>query len=127
VSYKLERSIQIITKGVASMLTSQQFLGNKLWNMALFAFVDVANVCPNAVSGEYSPEYHLTGRHIERRFKFTWGKPVVSLVLRRPSKDIRSIKLTTEIPRRTKRQCDLGSTFISGDGSCLNSEVLWGG
>jgi hypothetical protein len=53
--------------------------------MALFAFVDVANVCSNAVSGEYSPEYHLTGRHpdIERRFKFTWGEPVVSLVLRR--------------------------------------------
>jgi hypothetical protein len=34
-----------------------------LWNFALLQFLDASNSCPNPVSGEYSPIFHLTGKH----------------------------------------------------------------
>jgi hypothetical protein len=54
-----ERGIQTLAKGVGAMFCRQTFLGNKTWNLAVFAWSDASNVCPNETSGEYSPEYFL--------------------------------------------------------------------
>ena len=79
-----ERSMQTVEKGVAAVLVHQFHLGNKMWPTALLAFLMASNCCPNKLSGEYSPYYWVTGKHpdIMRWFKFYWGQPVVSVVLR---------------------------------------------
>jgi hypothetical protein len=68
----VEMSIQTVVKGLGAMFSSQEYLPNSLWNLALLEFLDASNSCPNAVSGEYSPIFHLTRKHplVLERFKF---------------------------------------------------------
>jgi hypothetical protein len=79
----VERSIQTVVKGMGAMFVNQEHLPNTVWSLALLEFIDASNACPNAVSGEYSRWYHLTGRHpvISERFRFRFGQPVVSVIL----------------------------------------------
>jgi hypothetical protein len=78
-----ERGIQTLAKGVGAMFCRQTFLGNK----TVLAWIDASNVCPNETSGEYSPEYFLTGIHPNlSRFRFYYGQPVVSVILKQQQK-----------------------------------------
>jgi hypothetical protein len=82
-----ERSMQTVLKGVASIFVTAVFLSHHFWSLALLAFLNASNCTPNTQSGDYSPEYHLTGRHpdISKRFKFAFGQPVASVVLKQDS------------------------------------------
>lgn len=79
-----ERHIQSNLKGVAAMFAAQQLLPRYYWNMAELSYLQAVNVCPNSQSGQYSPEFYLTGHHpnISSRFKFYFGEPVVSVILK---------------------------------------------
>ena len=78
-----ERTMQTILKGVSSLFVTAVFLSNHFWALALLGFVNACNAVPNTQSGEYTPEYHVTGRHpdLHRRFKFAFGQPVASIIL----------------------------------------------
>jgi hypothetical protein len=78
-----ERSVQTVVKGVGAMFADQEYIGNTVWNLAVLEFLGACNVCPNVVSGQYSPWFYLTGKHplILKRFKFRFGQPVVSVIL----------------------------------------------
>jgi hypothetical protein len=79
-----ERGIQTMAKGVGAMFCKQNYLSNKTWNLAVLAWIDASNVCPNETSGDYSPEYHLTKVHPNlSRFRFYYGQPVVSVILKK--------------------------------------------
>jgi hypothetical protein len=80
----VERHVQTVQKGVGSMFVRQNNLGDEFWGLALSMFVQARNVCPNKISGEFSPWYFMTGKHpdVPRRFKFYFGEPVVSVILR---------------------------------------------
>lgn len=59
------------------------YLGNKTWNLAVLAWIDASNVCPNEISGEFPPEYYLTGIHPNvGRFRFSCDQPVASVILK---------------------------------------------
>jgi hypothetical protein len=76
-----------LAKGVGAMFCRQTFLGNKTWNLSVLAWIDASNVCPNETTGEYSPEYFLTGIHPNlSRFRFYSGQPVVSVILKQQQK-----------------------------------------
>ena len=70
----VERFIQTAARGIATTLLSQRFLDNTFWGMALLAWVRGWNCRPNAISGEFSPEFALTGHHpdvsVQFRYKF---------------------------------------------------------
>ena len=71
-----------MAKGVGAMFCRQNYLSNRTWNLAVLAWIDASNVCPNETSGEYSPEYYLTNIHPNlSRFRFYYGQPVVSVIL----------------------------------------------
>jgi hypothetical protein len=80
----VERSVQTVVKGVGAVLARQLFLSNIFWHLALIAFIHASNCCPNTLSDDYSPWYHITHKHpnIPKWFKFYFGQPVVSVVLR---------------------------------------------
>jgi hypothetical protein len=71
-------------KGISSMFARQNYLGKEFWGLAVLMFINTRNVCPNELSGIYSPYYFMTGKHpnIHRRFKFYFGEPVISVILR---------------------------------------------
>lgn len=66
------------------MFAGQQILQRYYWNLAVLSYLEADAVCPNSVSGQYSPEFHLTGHHpdIGNRFRFYFGEPVVSVILK---------------------------------------------
>lgn len=80
----VERHIQTLMKGISSMFARQNYLGKEFWGLAVLMFINSRNVCPNKLSGIYSPYYFMTGKHpnIHRRFKFYFGEPVISVILR---------------------------------------------
>jgi hypothetical protein len=79
-----ERSIQTLLKGVGTMFVVANYLSNSFWALAIISFLDACNCTPNKRSGEYSPHFHLTGQHpnIDKRFRFVFGQPVVSILLK---------------------------------------------
>lgn len=79
-----ERSIQTVVKGVGSMFAHQDALHANFWGLALIAHLSASNACPNSLSGQFSPWYEVTNRHpdIAKRFKFYFGQPVVSVILK---------------------------------------------
>ena len=79
-----ERNYQTVMKGVAAMFAGQEHMRENYWNIALLAYLAADTACPNSVSGEFSPEFHLTGRHpdLAKRFQFKFGQPVVSVILK---------------------------------------------
>jgi hypothetical protein len=79
----VERSVQTVMKGTSVVLVNQYHLGNIAWPPALLSFIAASNCCPNTLSGTFSPEFHVTGRHpdILSRFPFFWGQTVVSVVV----------------------------------------------
>lgn len=79
-----ERSMQTVIKGVGSMFSHQDTLSASFWGLALIAYISASNACPNTLSGDYSPWYEVTHRHpdINKRFKFYFGQPIVSVILK---------------------------------------------
>lgn len=80
----VERNIQTVLKGVAAMFAGQQLLRRYYWNIAVLSYLQADTACPNSNSGDYSPEFYLTGHHpdISSRFKFYFGQPVVCMILK---------------------------------------------
>lgn len=76
----VERFIQTAARGLATTLLAQRFLDNSFWGMALLAWVRAWNCRPNEASGEYSPEFALTGRHpcVDTQFRIPFGTAVAS-------------------------------------------------
>lgn len=76
----VERFIQTAARGIAATLLSQRFLDNTFWGMALLAWVRAWNCRPNESSGQYSPEYALTGHHpdVMVQFRYPFGACVAS-------------------------------------------------
>ena len=73
-----ERTIRTVNHTVATMLIDQHFLGRDSWAKAVIFMGTTSNALPNTLSGEYSPEYHLTGVHPDiSRFRFKFGQPVI--------------------------------------------------
>ena len=59
----VERYVQTVDKGVAAMIYASKSLDFTFWGMALLSYIHSYNMCPNKLSGEYSPIFHLNGRH----------------------------------------------------------------
>ena len=76
----VERFIQTAARGIATTLLPQKFLDNTFWGMALLAWVRGWNFRPNATSGEFSPEFALTGHHpdVSTQFRYKFGSVVSS-------------------------------------------------
>jgi hypothetical protein len=76
----VERFIQTAARGIAATLLSQRFLDNTFWGMALLAWVRAWNCRPNESSGQYSPEFTLTGHHpdVAVQFRYPFGACVSS-------------------------------------------------
>lgn len=104
----VERHIQTTVKGIATMFAGQQLLRRYYWTLALIAYIKAVNVCPNSNTPEASPEFHLTHHHpdIGSRFKFFFGEPVVSVILKQQK------STSTFAPRG-----ELGIAIGSGPGS----------
>jgi hypothetical protein len=84
----VERFIQTAVRGIATTLVAQQFLDNSFWGMALLAWIRAWNCRPNQSSDQFTPEFHLTGRHpdISLQFQYAFGSSIVSRVLNSSSR-----------------------------------------
>jgi hypothetical protein len=58
----VEKGVQYVDNGVSTLLEASK-LDHSYWGLALLSFIRNANLTPNKLSGEYSPHYHLTGKH----------------------------------------------------------------
>ena len=74
----VEREVQTVNKGVATLFADQHLLNSSFWTYALNHWILSANATP--VSGEVSPVEQVTGRSIDisRMFRFPFGCPVTS-------------------------------------------------
>ena len=55
----VERYVQTVDKGVAAMIYASKSFDFTFWGMALLSYIHSYNMCPNKLSGEYSPIFHL--------------------------------------------------------------------
>jgi hypothetical protein len=74
----VEREVQTVNKGVATLFADQHLLNSSFWTYALNHWILSANATP--ISGETSPVEQVTGRSIDisRMFRFPFGCPVTS-------------------------------------------------
>ena len=74
----VEREVQTVNKGVATLFADQHLLNSSFWTYALNHWILSANATP--ISGEISPVEQVTGRSIDisRMFRFPFGCPVTS-------------------------------------------------
>jgi hypothetical protein len=74
----VEREVQTVNKGVATLFADQHLLNSSFWTYALNHWILAANATP--ISGETSPVEQVTGRSIDisRMFRFPFGCPVTS-------------------------------------------------
>jgi len=59
----VERYVQYFKPATSAILASQANLGQEFWPFALLAAIFAWNCSINTLSGDYSPLYHLTGKH----------------------------------------------------------------
>jgi hypothetical protein len=64
--HPVERSLQTVVKGLGTIF--QVTKSAKLFGELCSS--NASNSCPNAVSGEYPPIFHFTGKWVLERFKF---------------------------------------------------------
>jgi hypothetical protein len=74
----VEREVQTVNKGVATLFADQHLLNSTFWTYALNHWILSANATP--ISGTTSPVEQVTGRsvNISRMFRFPFGCPVTS-------------------------------------------------
>ena len=74
----VEREVQTVNKGVATLFADQHLLNSSFWTYALNHWILSANATP--ISGHTSPVEQVTGRsvNISRMFRFPFGCPVTS-------------------------------------------------
>ena len=75
----VEREVQTVNKGVATLFADQHLLNSSFWTYALNHWILSANATP--IAGETSPVEQVTGRSIDisRMFRFPFGCPVTYL------------------------------------------------
>ena len=75
----VERTVQTLNYGIATMLAAQKYLSNEAWGLAAISYAATANATPNRLSGDSSPMFLLTNRHphLPTMFKFSFGQPVI--------------------------------------------------
>lgn len=71
----VERDMQTVVKGTATLLHAQPWLRSDRWTDALLHFVDCRNRVPNAHTGYKSPHHVITGDHtdLRRTYQFAFG------------------------------------------------------
>lgn len=71
----VEREVQTVTKGVSLLLHSQPWLPAKMWNLALFHFVNCRNHTPNVHNKSKTPYHviHNDRTNLMNTFKHTFG------------------------------------------------------
>jgi hypothetical protein len=74
----VEREVQTVNKGVATLFADQHLLNSSFWTYALNHWILAANSTP--IAGYTSPVEQVTGRsvNISRMFRFPFGCPVTS-------------------------------------------------
>ena len=74
----VEREVQTVNKGVATLFADQHLLNSSFWTYALNHWILSANATP--IAGHTSPVEQVTGRsvNISRMFRFPFGCPVTS-------------------------------------------------
>jgi hypothetical protein len=79
----VERTVQTIGRGVATMLCDQGLLDNSFWGMALQYFIITMNATPNTLCQQSSPDFVVTGRvpDLMHRCLYPFGQPVVAVKL----------------------------------------------
>ena len=75
----VERYVQYFKPATSAILASQTNLDQEFWPFALLAAVFAWNCSINSLSGDYSPLYHLTGKHpdISECFKYKFGQKLI--------------------------------------------------
>ena len=71
----VERSMQIVTKGISALMHQQIFLRKDFWDEALHHYINLLNNRPNKRTGNQSPQQIITGTNINiaTQFNFTFG------------------------------------------------------
>jgi hypothetical protein len=71
----VERYVQTVVKGVATLLHGQRFLKANCWDYALFHYCDCYNHSPNSKCGNRSPHDVITGQptNLSKTFQFAFG------------------------------------------------------
>ena len=75
----VEREVQTVNKGVATLFADQHLLNSSFWTYALNHWILSANATP--ISGHTSPVEQVTGRsvNISRMFRFPFGLRIDSV------------------------------------------------
>jgi len=71
----VERHIQTVIKGVATIMHAQPWLRADAWTYALYSYTATRNHTPNAHSGNKSPHQMVTGQttDLSRIFRYSFG------------------------------------------------------